>query len=134
MLRVERTGRERQSTHDLGEIIKDIPILKSYPADNDKEVKSRVKEIEKLINSILDQNNRKPFNSALTTTVVSDEDWNADCQACAESSTKEFSMGITRAGMMIWRYISINNSPSENENKEEIAWVPMKHHYQLICI
>ena len=39
------------------EMIKETPILKSYPADNDKEVKSILKEIEKSIHSILDKNN-----------------------------------------------------------------------------
>ena len=55
------------------------PILKSYPLDNDKEVKSRLKEIEKSINSILDQNNGK--TSALTTKDVGDDDGIADYQA-----------------------------------------------------
>ena len=37
------------------EMIKENPNLKSYPPDNDKKVKSRLAEIEKSINSILDK-------------------------------------------------------------------------------
>ena len=104
------------------EMIKETPILKSYPADNDKEVKSRFKELEKSINSILDQNNGNTCTSALTTKDVSDDDGIADYQACAESSTQEFSKSITWVGDDDID-LSLNNSPSENENKEEYVWV-----------
>ena len=99
-------------------MIKETPILKSYPGDNDKEVNSRLKEIEKSINSILDQKNTETTTSTLTAKDVSDDD---DNQACTNS-------GITWAADddII---LSINNSPSENESKEENEWikVPEKH-------
>ena len=105
------------------EMIKETSrILKSYPADNGKEVKSRLKEIEKSINSILDQNNGNTCTSALTTKDVSDGDGIADYQACAESSTQQFSKDITWVGDDDID-LSISNSPSENENKEENDWV-----------
>ena len=53
-------------------MIKETPILKSYPGDNDKEVNSRLKEIEKAINSILDQKNTVTTTSTLTTKDVKD--------------------------------------------------------------
>ena len=93
------------------EMIKETPILKSCPADNDEEVKSRLKEIEKSINSILDQNNRITSTSTLSTKEVSDE-----------SSTQEFSKGITWAEDDDIN-LSIHNSPSESENMVENDWI-----------
>ena len=86
-------------------MIKEIPILKSYPRDIDKEVNSRLKEIEKSINS-------ETTSSSLTTKDVSDDD---DNQAYTNS-------GITWAADDDIN-LSINNSPSENENKEENEWI-----------
>ena len=66
--------------------------------------------IEKSINSILDQKNTETTTSTLTTKDVSD-----DNQACTNS-------GITWAADDDIN-LSINNSPSENENKEENEWI-----------